>query len=90
MALSYLQTLFQYSTGVTGHYGCNPKWLEIYVPQVQTNYGRESLYYQVTMLWNNLSPSLYSVDSIAQFRRSFYDLNINSQLFLFLIRYLFV
>ena len=32
---------------------------------------------KLAMLWNNLPPSLYSADRIAQFRRSFHDLNIN-------------
>ena len=44
MAPSYLQGLFQYSTDGAGHHGRNPNHL--YVPQVQTNYGRQSLLFQ--------------------------------------------
>ena len=75
MAPPYLQGLFQYSTDVTGHHGCNPN--RLYVPQVQTNYGRQSSYFRGTMVWNNLSPLLYSAGSLADFRRSYHDLNIN-------------
>ena len=68
MAPPYLQGLFQYSTDVTGHHGHNPN--RLCVSQVQTNYGRQSLSFRGTMLWNNLSSLLYSAGSITQFRRS--------------------
>ena len=42
MAPPHLLGLFQYSTAVNGHHGHNPSHL--YVPQVRTNYGRQSLY----------------------------------------------
>ena len=75
MAPSYLQGLFKYSSDVTGHPGRNLN--RLYVPQVRTNYGRQSLYFRGSILWNNLSPSLYSAGSLADFKRSYHDLNIN-------------
>ena len=75
MAPSYLQGLFKYSIDVTGHPGQNSNCL--YVPQARTNYGRQSLYLRGIILWNNLSPSLYSAGSLADLRRSYHDLNIN-------------
>ena len=56
---------------VTGHPGRNLN--RLYVPQVRTNYGRQSLYFRGYILWNNLSPSLYSAGSLAE---SYHDLNI--------------
>ena len=64
MAPPYLQGLFQYSVAVAGQHSRNPSCL--YVPQVRTNCGRQSLYFRGAMLWNNLPPLLYSADSIAQ------------------------
>ena len=75
MAPSYLQGLLKYSIDVTDHDGCNST--RLYVLQVQTNYGRQSLYFRGTILWNNLSPWLYSAGSLADFRRSYHDLNID-------------
>ena len=45
---------------VIGHPSHNPKHL--YVLQVQTNYGRLSLYFQDTMLWDNL-PHCYTLQT---------------------------
>ena len=78
--LVILAGLFQYSAVVIGQHGHNPS--RLYVPQVRTNYGRQSLYFQgtiyIAMLWNNLPPSTYSAESIAQFRRSLHASNIDS------------
>ena len=74
MAPSYLQRLFKYSIEVVIMVAIPLN--RLYVPQVQTNYGRQSLHFRVTILWNNLSPSLYSASSLADFRRSYHDLNI--------------
>ena len=38
MPPTYLQGLFKYSIDVIGHHGCNSN--RLYIPQVQTNYGR--------------------------------------------------
>ena len=76
MAPPYLWGLFQYSATVTGHHSHNPS--RLYVPQVRTNYRRQSLYFWGTMLWNNLPPSSYYAESITQFRRRLHASNIDS------------
>ena len=75
MTPSYLQGLFKYSSDVTGHPGRN--FNHLYVPQVRPNYGRQSLYFRGSILWNNLPPLLYSAGSLADFKSSYHDLNIN-------------
>ena len=57
MAPPYFRGLFQYSAEVTDHHGHNP--ICLYVPQVRTSYGRQSLYFRGTVLWYNLPPSSY-------------------------------
>ena len=48
MVPSYLQGLFKYSSDVTGNPGRN--FNPLYVPQVRTNYGRQSLYFRGSIL----------------------------------------
>ena len=67
MAPSYLQKLFKYSSDVTGHPG--RIFNRLYVPQVKTNYGKQSLYF---ILWNNLSPSLILSYSYIPLRVGYY------------------
>ena len=44
---------------------------------VRTNYGKSSLYFRGTFLWNSLHPSLYTLQSVALFKRTFHNLNFN-------------
>ena len=52
----YLQDTFNYSTTVTSHVGRNS--YHLFVPRVWTNYGKNSLYYTGTQVWNSLDASL--------------------------------
>ena len=49
MAPSYLQGYIKYSIDATGHDGCISN--RLYVPQVRTNYGRQSLYFRGTIYY---------------------------------------
>ena len=71
----YLFNLFRYARDVTDHQGRNPH--RLYVPRVRTNYGKSSLYFRGTFLWNSLHPSLYTLQSVALFKRTFHNLNFN-------------
>ena len=63
---TYLQDLFSYTIDVTGHVGRNPH--RLYVPAVRTNYGKKSLKYRGTMIWNRLSPELYGAKTLKKFK----------------------
>jgi len=55
-----------YATDVTGHTGRKPH--QLYVPRIQTNYGKRSLQYQGTLIKNRLSVGLYNATSARQFK----------------------
>jgi len=58
--------LFTYAADVTGHNGQNPH--RLYVPRIRTNYGKRSLQYRATLIWNHLSVELYNGTSVRQFK----------------------
>ena len=62
----YLQDTFNYTTTVTSHVGRNS--YRLFVPRVQTNYGKNSLYYIGTQVWNSLHASLYTAATLGQFK----------------------
>jgi len=67
---TYLQGgLFSYAIDVTGHVGRNPH--RLYVPAERTNYGKRSLKYRGTMIWNCLSPELYDAKTLKKFKSLF-------------------
>jgi len=47
---TYMRGLFTYAVEVTGHTGRNPH--RLYVPRIRTNYGKRSLQYWGTLIWN--------------------------------------
>ena len=53
LAPPYLHGMFQYASAVSGHTRRNP--LRLLVPSIRTNYGRGSLWFHGTTIWNNLS-----------------------------------
>ena len=58
----HMQGLFTYATDVTGHTGKNPH--RLYVPRIRTNYGKRSLQYWGTLIWNRLTVELYNATSV--------------------------
>ena len=63
---SYLNHTIRYATDVTNRDLRNP--YRLYVPNLRTIFGRNSFYYQCTLIWNCLLPSLYECDSISNFK----------------------
>ena len=66
---TYLQGLFSYTSNVTGHIGRNPH--RLYVPGIRTNYGKRSLRYRGTVIWNRLPAVLYDTTTVRQFKSVF-------------------
>ena len=67
-----MQGLFSYAIDVTGRSGRNPH--RLYVPRIRTNYGKRSLRYRGTLIWNRLSAMLYNATSVRQFKSLFCSL----------------
>ena len=61
--------MFMYSTSVTGREGRNPH--RLFVPRINTEYGRRSLYYRGTTMWNALPTALYDATSLTQFKSNY-------------------
>ena len=66
---TYMRGLFSYATDVTGHTGRNSH--RLYVPRIRTNYGKRSLRYQGTLIWNCLPVVLYNATYVRQFKSLF-------------------
>ena len=69
---TYMQGLFSYATDVTGRSGRNPH--RLYVPRIRTNYGKRSLRYRGTLIWNCLYAMFYNATSVRQFKSLFCSL----------------
>ena len=67
----YLHGMFRYASAVSGRVGRNP--LRLYVPSIRTNYGRGSLWYRGTIIWNNLSVHVTAAQSLAKFKTLYFD-----------------
>ena len=59
---SYLLSTFRSALSVIGHAGRNVHHL--YVPAVRLNYGKRSLYYRGTTIWNSLPTSITEMNSL--------------------------
>ena len=58
--------MFNYAVAITGRVNRNAHWL--FVPQVNTNYGKRSLHYRGPTIWNALSTALYNATTLSHFR----------------------
>ena len=70
-APQYLHNMFNYVTSFTGCVGRNSH--QLFVPQINTNYGRRGLYYRGTTIWNSLPTALYDSSSLNQFKCTLVD-----------------
>jgi len=61
-SLSYLQNIFQYSTGF-----CGRNIHRIFVPRVTTNHGWKSVFFCGTVLWNSLSAAVVEAAMLSSF-----------------------
>jgi len=68
-APGYLHSMLEYVVNVMGRSSRNPH--QLFVPQINTNYGRCSLYYRGTALWNALPPSLHNIATFTNFWNSY-------------------
>ena len=59
------------AVNVTGRISRNAH--RLFVPQLRTNYGKRSLYYRGTILWNALPAALYHASTLFQFRSSYLE-----------------
>ena len=71
IAPPYLHGVFRYALDISGCVGRNP--LRLYVPSIRTNYGRGSLWYCSTTIWNNLCPPVIAAKSLAKFKTLYFD-----------------
>ena len=71
LAPTYLHNIFEYAVNVTGHASRNLH--RLFVPWLRTNYGKCSLYYQGTVLWNALPAALCGKTIVTQFRSSYLE-----------------
>ena len=62
----YLHNVFAYATSVTGRVERNAH--QLFVPQINNAYGRRSLYYHGTTIWNALPTALYNISLFVQFK----------------------
>jgi len=67
----YLHGMFHYASAISGRIGRNP--LRLYVPGIRTNYGRGSLWYRGTTIWNNLPIHVTAAQSVAKFKCLYFD-----------------
>ena len=58
--------MFNYAVAITGRVNRNAH--RLFVPQVNTNYGKRSLHYRGPTIWNALSTALYSATTLIHFR----------------------
>ena len=65
-APTYLHNMFNYAVAITGRVNRNAH--RLFVPQVNTNYGKRSLHYRGPTIWNALSTALYSATTLIHFR----------------------
>ena len=66
LAPLYLHDMFAYATSITGCVRRNVH--RLFVPQINTVYGRRNLFYHGTVIWNALPAALYNISSFAQFK----------------------
>ena len=66
LAPIYLHNMFNYAVNITGRVNRNVH--RLFVPRVNTNYGKRSLHYRGPAIWNVLSTALYSATTLTQFR----------------------
>jgi len=66
---AYLYNIFEYAINVTGRVNRNAH--RLFVPQVNTNYGKRSLYYRGTTMWNALPTAVYDSTTLTQFRNNY-------------------
>ena len=63
---SYLHSTFSYAVSITGRTGRNVH--QLYVPSMDLNYGKRSLYYRGTTIWNSLPASVVETNSLNSFK----------------------
>jgi len=64
---SYLHNTFSFAVNISGRFGRNQH--RLFVPRVKTNYGKRSLAYGGTVIWNRLPPALYSAKTVSAFKK---------------------
>ena len=63
----YLHGVFSFAVDVTGRSSRNVH--RLYVPSVRTNFGKRSLAYRGTAIWNRLPPALYGAKTVSEFKK---------------------
>ena len=66
---SYLHSTFSYAVSITGRTGRNVH--QLYVPSMDLNYGKRSLYYRGTTIWNSLPASVVETNSLNSFKLAY-------------------
>ena len=58
--------MFNYAVAITRHVNSNAH--QLFVLQVNTNYGKRSLHFRGPTIWNALSTALYSATTLIHFQ----------------------
>ena len=78
---AYLRATFNYTITVTSHVGRNSH--RLFVPRVRTTYGKNSLYYKGTQIWNSLNASLYAAATLGQFKHLYKSSKVGDLVWLY-------
>ena len=62
-----LHDIFTFTVDVTSYSDRNQH--RLFVPRVRTNYGKWSLAYRATTIWNRLPPAVYSARTVTAFKK---------------------
>ena len=65
----YLHSTFSYAVSITGRTGHNVH--QLYIPFMHLNYGKNSLYYRITAIWNSLPASVMENNSLNSFKLAY-------------------
>ena len=65
----YLNDWFVFAEAYTGHSGRNK--FRLFIPQINTSIGKNGFFYRGAAIWNNLTPVLFTVNILSNFKALF-------------------
>ena len=65
----YLNDWFVFAEAYTGHSGRNK--FRLFIPQINTSIGKNGFFYRGAVIWNNLTPVLFTVNILSNFKALF-------------------
>ena len=62
----YLKDCFVFAEAYTGHSGRNK--CQLFIPPINTSVGKNGFFYRGAVIWNSLSPVLFTVNVLSNFK----------------------